>query len=283
MIDLQVIFEDEHLLAITKPAGLVVNYSHTAKGDTVQSWLVARLGGEKNLQSLIQSDTDWQQLVPADFSHQYGTPQEIFLQRQGLVHRLDKDTSGILLLAKNPGSLVNLLLQFKQRTVQKKYLCLVHGKPKVDSAVIRAPLTRSMTDRHKYRVEIEGRPAATNYRVIEHYSQLDLEQLKEKNREVSAKLKKELKSYQQGFSLLECLPETGRTHQIRVHLAHINHPLVADATYAGGKRGKLDKLWCPRHFLHAGAIAFTHPASNEKLVLKAELSEDLAEVLKLLK
>lgn len=282
-LEVGVVFEDAHLLAVNKPAGAVVNQAKTVKEQTVQGWFVDRLGGEDKFKQLTNNKEVWQKFVPEEYLDKFGTPEEIFLQRQGIVHRLDRDTSGVLLLAKNPGTLVNLLAQFKQRKTKKKYLCLVHGQLRVESSVIRAPIARSSTNRHKFRVEIDGRSASTHYRVVDWFPPEKFAALLESaNQELSSKLstkiKKNLESYQQGFSLLECLPKTGRTHQIRVHLAHVGHPIVADHTYGGGKRSSLDKHWCPRQFLHASALAITHPATGKELIIKAPLCEDLMKV-----
>lgn len=292
---MEIVFEDEYLLAINKPAGVVVNFSQTSQENTVQEWLVSHLRLESRASAnhasankISKSLPSWQTLLPVDFSAQFGTAQEIFDQREGIVHRLDKDTSGILLLAKNPGSLVNLLSQFRDRRVKKKYLCLVHGQVKLDSGEINLPLARCRVNRHKYSVDIDGRTAVTHYRVVKRFSpQLMIELFGSMTNWptaidtalITAKVQKELISYQQGFSLLECLPQTGRTHQIRVHLSHLGHPLVTDKTYSGEKRIKLDSWWCPRHFLHSQAIKFFHPATNKQLVLQAALSPELQQVL----
>jgi 23S rRNA pseudouridine1911/1915/1917 synthase len=274
-----VIFEDDFLLAINKPAGVVVNRAATVEEPTVQDWIKAKLGEEQGIEEIINQPDEWQQFIPENFSAQYGTAAEIFARRQGLVHRLDKDTSGVLLLAKNPGVLVNLLHQFKQRKTQKKYLCLVHGQLKVESAAIRAPVARSTHNRHKFRAKIDGREAVTYYRLKDFYSKLNVKKLSAEQRR---QLGDNLASYQQGFSLLECLPKTGRTHQIRVHLAHIKHPIVADTTYGGQKRSRLDLVWCPRQFLHAQQLRFQHPQTDEKTVFTAELAADLDKSLKYL-
>lgn len=257
---IEVIFEDQDLVVINKPAGVIANQAETAPDFTIQSWFVQRF-----LQGYQPQDNqlDWQDLIPSDFSDQYGTPLEIFDRRQGLVHRLDKETSGVLLLAKNPGSLVNLLAQFKQRQIQKRYRCLVHGRFKVESASIKAPIARSSTNRHQFQVDISGRPATTHYKVVQTFEKLDQHR----------------SSYQQGFSLVLCFPKTGRTHQIRVHLAHLHHPLVGDELYCGQKRSNLDRIWCPRQFLHADWIKIRHPRSEEKVSFKAPLAKDLHEAL----
>ncbi len=272
----EIIFEDNFLLAINKPAGVVVNRAATAEEPTVQDWIKTKLEEEQGIEEILSQREQWQQFIPEDFSGQYGTAAEIFKRREGLVHRLDKDTSGVLLLAKNPGVLVNLLQQFKERKTQKKYLSLVHGKLRVDSAAIRAPIGRSTQDRHKFRTEIDGRKAVTYYRLKEFYSRLNVEKL---SAEQKRQLGDNLASYQQGFSLLECLPKTGRTHQIRVHLAHIKHPIVADTTYGGQKRSKLDLAWCPRQFLHAQQLRIQHPQTDVKTVFTADLADDLVKSL----
>ncbi len=295
MQKMEIIFEDEHLIAINKPAMMVVNFSKTSQDHTVQEWFASYLklgSGAVNDSTFANKSTQslpaWQALLPEHFPNLYGTPQDIFDQRQGIVHRLDKDTSGILLLAKNPGSLINLLTQFRERQVKKKYLCLVHGQVKLDSGEINLPLARCRVNRHKYAVDIDGRAAITHYRVIKRFPPQLMKDLVDYltnwpitiNKDlITAKVRQELIRYQQGFSLLECLPQTGRTHQIRVHLSYLGHPLVADHTYSGKRRVKLDSWWCPRHFLHAQAIRFSHPATNQQLVLQAPLSQELQLVL----
>ncbi len=268
MSKIEIIFEDQDLLIINKPAGLVVNQADSVKGETLQDWLKEKLSEEKM--------SKWQNLVPVDFQSEFGTPEEVFQQRQGLAHRLDKDTSGVIVTAKNPGALVNILAQFKKREVIKMYTCLTHGKFRVPKATITAPLGRARVDRQKFAVISEGRPAVTDYEVVEFYpgfSEQGLEKLQE--------VKKQLSVYQ-GFSLVNCWPKTGRTHQIRVHMKHWKHPLVGDSKYVGKKRVRLDREWCPRQFLHATQIEFLHPRTRKKVEFKAKLSQDLQQVLDLL-
>ncbi len=277
------LYEDDVLLVINKPAAVVVNQAATTRDLTIQSWFLQRLGGKEGFQIIIKDQESWNVYVPELFSNKYGTPQEIFRQRQGLVHRLDKDTSGVLLLAKNPGVLVNLLDQFQQRSVKKKYLCLVHGKMRVSSTSISAPISRSRVNRHKFSVNISGRTARTHYQVVDFFSADDFRKFISQEPALSAaNIKKDLDSYQQGFSLLECMPETGRTHQIRVHLAHIGHPIVADGTYGGGKRSALDRKWCSRQFLHASAAQVEHPKTQKKVVYKANLTPELQKIIDIL-
>ncbi len=274
--DLPVLYEDEDLLVINKPAGVVVNRADTYQGWTVQDWLEERFGdgGESGEVSEQAAARDWEKLVPEDFNAQYGSPEEIFKNRLGMVHRLDKDTSGVLLLAKNPGALVNLLAQFKNRQVQKKYLCLVHGKFMLERGVVLLPVGRRPDNRRLFGVVPGGRPAATEYQVLKYYPHFNEDLLPE-----AASQNRRLSLYQ-GFSLVECLPKTGRTHQIRVHLQHLQHPIVGDSVYVGKKRAKLDALWCPRQFLHASSLTFTHPRSQKQLTVQAELLPDLKDVLK---
>lgn len=277
-MNIEILYEDNDLLAINKPAGVVVNEAASV-GDkeTIQSWFWQRL-----LQNGDKFEVE-SSLVPSDFDESYGDPLTIFNERKGMVHRLDKETSGALLLAKNPGSLVNLLSQFKNRQTQKKYLCLVHGLFNLKEDLIAFPIARSTDDRTKYRVDISGREAVTKYQVTKSFSNLNISELKK--REISDEavklLKKNSNSYQ-GFSLVECWPKTGRTHQIRVHLNHIKHPLVGDKLYVGKKRKKLDEIWCHRHFLHASQLVLSHPRSQNELQIDAPLPQDLVNVLSLL-
>lgn len=288
---LEILYEDPDLWVFNKPAGLVVNEAQTTTEETVQSILkktLAESAGE------IAVENDWQALVPSDFDATYGTPSDIFALRQGMVHRLDKQTSGILVWAKNPGSLVNLLAQFKTRTVDKTYVALVHGKIDAPKATLNYPLGRASRDRKVFAVTADGRPAVTEYQLKQLFNRLKQDKAVELiwpkvalNQTIATHLKtphqllKRLEMYQ-GFSLIECHPLTGRTHQIRVHMAHIRHPLVGDMTYVGRKRQTLDPLWCPRHFLHAATLTFKHPRTGEELTFSAPLSTDLQAVLALL-
>lgn len=277
-MNIEIIYEDKDIVVINKPPGVVVNEAKTAKEETIQSWF-----WEKNQQFRSLKREDYSSLIANDFDDSYGSPEEIFKFRQGIVHRLDKETSGILLLAKNPGSLVNLLAQFKKRETKKKYLCLTHGKFGVEADLISAPVGRSTQNRMKFRVEVEGREASTAYQVIDYFQSIDLIKLAQSGvGEAQIKLLKKNKNSYQGFSLVECWPKTGRTHQIRVHMNHIKHPLVGDKLYLGKKRLKLDSIWCGRHFLHASKLSFTHPDTNKEVTFEAPLTKDLVQVLKVL-
>jgi 23S rRNA pseudouridine1911/1915/1917 synthase len=267
-----ILYQNQDLLLINKPAGVVVNEGETVVGETVQAWMQQFLADLP----AVEKDLSWQELVPSDFSDEFGSVEEIWQERQGIVHRLDKDTSGVLLLAKNPGALVNLLAQFKKRQTQKTYLALVHGKFKVKEGKLSAPIARASHNRLKFTVSPEGKAAETFYHVKEEFAELDLAKLLDLKK---LEKKRAKNIYQQGFSLVEAQPKTGRTHQIRVHFSSMQHPLVGDKTYSGKKRAKFDALWCQRHFLHAQSLIFTDPRSQERLEIKAELTADLQAVL----
>lgn len=263
-----VLFEDQDIVVIAKPGGMVTNRAHSISGPTLQDWFETLMHGAPF------PDT-WSTLLPEDFSDEYGAPEEIFAQRQGMVHRLDKDTSGVMVFAKHPGSLVNLLTQFRTRQVQKEYVALVHGTFRVAEGMINAPLGRSRTNRQKFAIDIEGRAAITQYFTEKVYKGLEWQRLEEKVGENARKIQKEARLYEAGFSLVRCVPKTGRTHQIRVHLAHEQHPIVGDEKYVGRRRAKVDPLWCPRQFLHAAVLEFVHPRTKEPMRFMAELPEDL--------
>lgn len=234
----QILYEDSDLLIIDKPSGMVVNKAISAKGKTVQDWVVENFDFETTKDPLL---------------------------RDGIVHRLDKETSGILLIAKTAQTFEELQRQFKDREVEKTYVALAHGRVEPESGVINAPIGRLPWNRERFGVLPEGREAETRYKVIKillSYSD------KKKTEELS---------------LLKLYPKTGRTHQIRVHLKHINHPVVGDSFYAGRKTARNDRKWCPRLFLHAQTITFTHPITDEKIVIDSCFPVDLEEVLQKLK
>lgn len=231
MIAPRVILEDTSFLVLEKPEGWVVNRSETTKNQqTIQDWL------EANFQFSI-------------FKFQFC--------RSGVVHRLDKETSGLLLIAKTLEAFTNLQKQFKERKVVKRYLALVHGKIQPEEGEINAAISRSPFNRKKFGVFLGGREATTKYQVL------------------SIK-------YKEGnfYSLVELEPKTGRTHQIRVHLKHLGYPIVGDDFYAGRKTARLDRKWCGRQFLHASYLAFFHPETGEKLEFTSSLPADLEAVMK---
>jgi 23S rRNA-/tRNA-specific pseudouridylate synthase len=292
-----ILYEDADIVVVNKPPGVVVTNADTVVGVTIQEWFADFLhkSGAQNLQESVgarakastrasarTSADNWQKQVPENYAETYGTPEEIFQERGGVVHRLDKDTSGVLLLAKHPGALVSLLAQFKQRVVSKEYLCLVHGKMRVDQDTIDLPLARATRNRMLFAVTPGGRSAQTEYSVEAFFPQFNLLALdvhwSELKQNAPQGFRKRLSSYQ-SFSLLRCKPRTGRTHQIRVHLAHLRHPIVGDRVYGGKKREKLDAVWCPRQFLHAEKLSFTHPRTGQLQTVIAPLSPDLESAL----
>lgn len=220
---LDVVYEDQDLMVIDKPAGLTV---HPAPGHRDQTLANAVLAHVPSLEGVGGS------------------------LRPGIVHRLDKDTSGLLVVAKNEAAHAHLAAQFKERRVTKAYLALVHGRVSQSEATIEAPIGRHPRNRKRMAVVDNGRQATTPYTVVtlfEHHT------------------------------LVEARPTTGRTHQIRVHLASVGHPLAGDATY-----GKADPP-LERHFLHASLLGFRLPSSDEYVEHRSELPSDLRAFLDSLK
>jgi 23S rRNA pseudouridine1911/1915/1917 synthase len=262
-LDSHILFEDDAVIVLDKPAGWVVNRSHTYTEPTVQEWMEGKLANVKKIipgREPVKPEADDEESI-------YGTPEEIFARRSGVVHRLDKDTSGILLLAKTPQVLVELMRQFKERETEKTYVALVHGKLVPSEGIIRLPMDRSSSDHMKFAIQADGRMSETQYKVLEHFPGLPKGMHARKG-----------KSYQ-GFTLVELTPKTGRTHQIRVHMSAIKHPLVSDALYAGKKIVALDLEWCPRQFLHAKKLCFTHPVSKERVCFESPLPQDLRSII----
>lgn len=245
-IDIPVIFEDEVIVVVNKPPGVVVNRAESVKGETVQDWMERRY---PEAFEGLNLDNDLEQL---------------FTARSGVVHRLDKDTSGVMVLSKTPKALMALMSQFKERTTEKIYVALVHGRPNPEKGNLRVPLGRIPRNRKKFGVVIGGKMTETSYETLESYGS--------KN-----------KSYEDGFSLVELFPKTGRTHQLRVVLAHLGHAIVGDGAYVGRKRSKKDAKWCPRQFLHAKRLKISQPETGEKIEFEADLPSDLAMVLEKVK
>jgi 23S rRNA pseudouridine1911/1915/1917 synthase len=233
-IPLDILYEDEHLLVINKPAGMVVHPAPGHTSGTLVNALLARFPAWAEL-DWWESEEDEEE-AGADYP------------RPGIVHRLDKDTSGLLIVAKSAGARSALQAQFQARQVEKVYLALVHGVPPAPAGLIDAPIGRDPRQRKRMAVVAEGRPAVTAYRVLEPLGE---------------------------YALLEVMPRTGRTHQIRVHLAFIGHPVVGDEVY-GRRRSRLA---CPRQFLHAARLSFRHPATGRPMEFSAPLPPDLQAVL----
>ena len=220
LMDLDVIYEDQDLLVINKPAGMVVHPAPGHLSGTLVNALLARypeLAGEGS-------------------------------ERPGIVHRLDRDTSGLILVAKHPAAKAHLQAQFKRRQVDKTYLALLHGVLEPVQGIVEAPIGRDPRNRKRMAVVTEGRPARTGYRVRQHYPE---------------------------HTLVEATLETGRTHQIRVHFAAIGYPVAGDTVY-GRRHSALDLR---RQFLHAWRLAFALPSSEQERSFLAPLPHDLQSVL----
>jgi 23S rRNA pseudouridine1911/1915/1917 synthase len=220
-LPLDVIYEDEQMAAINKPAGMVVHPAVGHANDTMVNAMLSR----------------WPQIASVGGEN-----------RAGIVHRLDKDTSGVILIAKTEPARLNLMAQFESRDVQKRYLALVEGMPQTPTGEINAPIGRHPQERKRMSVVRRGRESVTLYKVLQHYTLGD-----------------------EQFSYLECFPKTGRTHQIRVHLAFINVPIVGDTVYGRRKA----RLGLKRHFLHAESITLHTPGTGKPLTLHAPLPSEL--------
>lgn len=230
----KVIYKDNDILILDKPSGVTVNKADTTKNEiTLQEYIDSNF----SIESLDKSSD--------------------FYKRSGIVHRLDKETSGILIVAKNIESFNNLQSQFKNRNIEKTYIALVHGKINEREGEIVAPVGRLPWNRKRFGVLAGGKEASTRYKILESFSK--------------------------PFTLLEIYPKTGRTHQIRVHMKYFNHPVFSDIFYAGRKTAKEDRRVLDRIFLHAAKISFHHPKTNEKLSFSSELPEELEKTVNLLR
>ena len=221
-IPLEVIFEDKDIIVINKPKGLVV---HPAVGNPDGTLVNAIMAICKDSLSGIGGEI-----------------------RPGIVHRLDKDTSGILIVAKNDNAHINISEQIKNHETEKTYLALVRGIVKENEATINMPIGRSSKDRKKMAVTRDGKNAITHFKVLKRYEK---------------------------YTLLEIKIETGRTHQIRVHLSHIGYPVVGDYTYSNGK----NDFHVEGQMLHAKKIKFKHPETKKEMELTAKLPEYFQKIL----
>lgn len=218
-LPLDIVYEDQDLVVVNKPAGMVVHPSYGHQKGTLVNALLAR----------------------------YPSLSQLPGSRPGIVHRLDKDTSGLMVVAKNEPALQNLQKQFKQGEVKKVYLALVEGHLKPAQGVIEAPIGRDLRRRKRMAVLHGGREAVTEYQV---------------------------RDYLDGYTLVEAMPRTGRTHQVRVHLAFLGHPVVGDPVYGFRKK----RLELGRQFLHSHILGFQAP-SSQYLEFEAPLPEELERVL----
>ena len=230
-IPLTIVYEDSFLLVVDKPAGLVVHPAPGHPGGTLVNALLAHCPE-------LASSGD---------------------RRPGIVHRLDRDTSGLILVAKSEKVRRALQRQFQDRQVHKAYLALLEGLLQPSMGRIEAPLGRDPHHRQRMAVMPGGREAVTKYQVLELFTH-------------------PVGPVAGDYTLVEAEPLTGRTHQIRVHFASIGHPVVGDPVYGRRKR----RLPVPRQFLHAHLLGFDHPVTSEHLELEAPLPADLAALLELL-
>jgi 23S rRNA pseudouridine1911/1915/1917 synthase len=229
-IPLTIVFEDEHLLLVDKPAGLVV---HPAAGNLDGTLVNALLHHCGESLSGIGG-----------------------VARPGIVHRIDKDTSGLLVVAKTDVAHEGLAKQFAAHSMHRRYLAIVSGVPRTVEGTVDGPLARSTTDRKKIAI-VEGRRGK---RAVTHWKRLEA---------------------LNGAALIECLLETGRTHQVRVHMASIRHPLLGDPVYgrSGKTHGKLLKeLGFHRQALHAAELGFTHPVTKHRLSFSSPMPPDMQEL-----
>lgn len=240
-IPLEIFYEDDYLAVINKQAGMVVHPGAGIPNGTLANAIAYHFGlAEKENQN----------------------PKSENQNRVGIVHRLDKDTSGLIVVAKDVETHEKLSEQFHDRTVYKRYLALVHGDFEENTGTIDAPIAREKHNRTKMSIRGHGRHALSLWKVKQRFEK---------------------------FTLVEVEIKTGRTHQIRVHLAHIHHPVVGDETYNNGRdknvanpqiRKAIKDLG--RFFLHAEKLSFTHPQTNERMSFRSPLPKELTEFLELL-
>lgn len=240
-IPLDIVFEDDRLLVVDKPAGMVV---HPAFGNPAGTLVNALLWHCRQLSSIND------------------------ITRPGIVHRLDKDTSGLLVVAKDDATHRDLAVQFHEKSVKREYVAVVWGHPRRSSGTVETYLARSAKDRRKVRVSADGKHAVTHYRVVERFRLV---------------------------SSMRLVLGTGRTHQIRVHLSHMGHPVFGDQTYGGRSRmlGGLNRSdvnlgiellrGMPRQALHARSLGFIHPGSGEELVFESGLPGDMEDLMRALR
>ena len=261
-IPLDIIYEDENFIAINKQAGLIV---HPARGHWTGTLINALLWHSQKTQGTLSTGSDpW---------------------RPGIIHRLDRDTTGLILVAKTDEAHWRLAGQFERRTIKKTYMALVHGNVELDSDLIDAPLAVHPKIREKYAVRPEvGKPAQTIYSVKERY------------------LPRRGAAHAAAYTLLELAPKTGRTHQLRVHCAHIGHPIVGDSMYggrqitlediapskAGSRKGKIaspasTEPLITRQALHAFRLQFVHPTQFHRMTLEAPVPADMDNILVILR
>lgn len=239
-MDVEILYEDSNTLVINKPVGLVVNRAESVSGHTVQDWIEEYLG-DKFFQF-----TD-----------------KVFRQRSGFCHRLDKETSGCLVIAKNPEALHYYLRLFKKRELIKEYVALVHGRVEPEEGSVILPLKRSQFDREKWQVHYEGKRAETSWSVLNRFVYENSEHWKN------------------SLTYLRLNLKTGRTHQIRVHLSFLGWPVFSDEKYLNKELVLRDREFLSHHFLHAERMMLKS-FSGEDIEVIAPLPDDCERLLKVL-
>lgn len=239
-IPIEIVFEDDYLAVINKPAGMVVHPGAGVPNGTLANAIA------------------WH--FKFDLQDSKENPNSKIRNRVGIVHRLDKDTSGLIVVAKNELTHEKLAAQFHDRRVQKSYVALVHGFVRKLTGKIDEPIARDRSNRVKMTVDKNGRNAVSIYKVRQRFEK---------------------------FSLLDVNIKTGRTHQIRVHLSHINHPIIGDETYNGGRDNQISDALLrkairemDRFFLHAEKLSFTHPVTKELMDFTQPVPDELTNLLK---
>jgi 23S rRNA pseudouridine1911/1915/1917 synthase len=259
-IPLNILHEDDDIIVINKSADIIVHPARGNTSGTIANALAFHLAAAEAEAEEDKDEDDEPEIDDPNFPIALGE------FRPGIVHRLDRNTTGVMILAKNAIAQWKISRQFHDRKVEKSYIAIVHGTPELTRDRINAPLGVNLKFRYKYAVRPEtGKEAITFYEVLETF---------------------------RGFSLLKLTPKTGRTHQIRVHLAHIKHPIVADDMYGGKpvypwqlKDAELtpEAPVISRCALHAWTISFTHPTTGKIVSFEAPLPDDMQNLLDLLR
>lgn len=246
----KIVYEDEQILVINKPFGVVVNRASSVKGETIQDWVELQVW---YLQQVSRDKTN-------DKSRDM-----VFRDRSGICHRLDKETSGCLLIAKNPEVMKYYLSLFKDRKIRKTYTALVHGRVEPREGEVVLPLKRSIFDREKWRVRFDGKKAISVWKVVKYFD-----------------FESENEQWKNTLSLLEIGLKTGRTHQIRVHFSFLGWPIFSDAKYLNFKQSKIDRQFLWHHFLHAFRLSFVN-MDGVTLNIESPLPDDCEQLVKSLK
>lgn len=235
----EILREDEQTIVINKPVGVVVNRAETTKEETIQDWAEEQA-----------------RMKPGEWTG----ASRLYKQRSGICHRLDKETSGCLIIAKTDEALSYYLGEFKERKIKKVYTALVHGRVEPNEGEVRLPLRRSVFDREKWQVHYEGKGAITEWKVEKRY------------------IFEDTPRFRNSLTLLKINLKTGRTHQIRVHLSFLGWPIFADDKYLNREMAEKDRKYLGHHFLHAGHLQFTN-FIGERVTVEADLPEDCKRLL----